>query len=423
MALQYMTSRERIVAAVNHQEPDLLPIDFGGMRSTGISAIAYNRLKAHLGIKGGQTRLYDIFQQLAEPEEEVLRRLGGDVVQLHRYEPSFGINIERWKPGALPDGSPCLEPEELNPQVAPNGDRLIVDSEGRTVAIMPRGSLYYNQVLHPFANCLTPADIDAVGFPRMSMKEIEFLRANAKRLHDETDYAILGAFGGNILEGGQFAFGYERFMYLLAAEPDLVAYFCERLTEAYLDDLRTYLDAVGEYIQVIQMGDDLGTQAGPQLSVPMYREMIRPYHERQFRYIRENSNVAVFLHCCGAVSEYIPDLIEAGVQILNPVQITAAGMEPRRLKREYGKDLCFWGGGARMQTTVLNGSCQDIRREVRELIDIFSPGGGYVFNQVHNILANISPERVLAIYDTALDYRKEQLARIVGHKPDTFAPQ
>lgn len=402
-----MTPRERIVAAINHQTSDVLPIDFGGMRSTGISAIAYARLKEHLGITGGAVRVYDIFQQLAEPEEPVLRRMGGDVVQLHRLAPSFGIPITEWKESALPDGTPCLAPAEFNPVREPNGDLAIYDGQTK-IAVMPPASYYFNPVHHPFAECETEADVDRIPIAEITDQELDFLARNAKALYEGTDYAILGAFGGNILEAGQMDFGYGRFMFLLAANPALVHHYFERITEAYLRDLDKYLAAVGRYIQVIQMGDDLGTQGGPQMSTAMYREMIKPYHARIYRHARTKSQAAVFLHCCGGVYDLIPDLIDAGVQILNPVQISAAGMDPVRLKREFGRELTFWGGGANMQYTVPTGSIERIKSEVRELIDIFAPGGGFVFNQVHNIQANVPPEKVLAIYDTALEYRARQ---------------
>lgn len=406
---QRMTPRERIIAAINHQETDVLPIDFGGMRSTGINAVAYRKLKKYLGLTTGHVRVYDIFQQLAEPEESILRRMGGDVMQLHRLAPSFGIPINAWKEGSLADGSPGLVPAGLNPIRNERGDFVIYDGE-TPIAVMPAGSNYYNPLHHPYANCKTEADIDRIPLAEIADAELAFLTQNARRLHDETDYAILGAFGGNILEAGQMDFGYGRFMFLLAANPALIHHYFERITEAYLRDLEKYLAAVGDTIQVIQVGDDLGTQTGPQISPTMYREMIQPYHRRIYQYIREHSRAAVFLHCCGAVFDLIPDLIDAGVQILNPVQISAAGMDPFRLKREFGKDLTFWGGGANMQYTVPSGSLETIRQEVRELIEIFSPGGGFVFNQVHNIQANVAPDKVLAIYDTALEYRAEQQA-------------
>jgi len=408
-----MTPRERILAALAHCEPDVLPIDFGGMRSTGINAMAYGRLKRHLGIEGGAIRVYDVFQQLAEPEEPVLKRMGGDVVQLHRLAPSFGIPIDEWKNDTLSDGTPCLVPAGLNPIRNERGD-LLLYHHGVLIASMPAGYDYYNPIHHPMSDCRTRADIDKFPVERISDPELAFLRATARRLDETTDYAILGSFGGNILEAGQLSFGYERFMCLLGSEPDLVRHYFERLTAGYLADLERYLDAVGEFIQVIQFGDDLGGQSGPQISARMYRELIKPCHQALYRYARQRSRAQVFLHCCGSIRSFIPDLIDAGVQILNPVQISAKNMDPTDLKREFGRDLVFWGGGANMQYVVPTGTLDEIRADVRRLIDIFAPGGGFVFNQVHNIQSNVPPEKVLAIYDTALEYRREQRGRAPG---------
>ncbi len=402
-----MTSRGRIQAAINHQEPDVLPIDFGGMRSTGIAAIAYARLKEYLGIRKGHLRVYDIFQQLAEPEEPILKRMGGDVIQLHRLAPSFGIPITEWKESKLQDGTPCLVPAGLNPVKMENGDLAIITGK-IPVAVMPAGSYYYDQVHHGYADCETKEDIDRKPIAEISDTELEFLKKNAAEMFHKTDYAILGAFGGNILEAGQTAFGYEKFMFLLAAEPGLVHHYFEIITAAYLRDLKKYLDAVGDYIQVIQMGDDLGAQNGPLISTAMYRELIKPYHQVQFQFIRKHSSAAVFLHCCGGIRQLIPELIDAGVQILNPVQISAQGMDPASLKKEFGKNLVFWGGGANMQHTVPNGTVGQIKDETRRLIETFAPGGGYIFNQVHNIQANVPPEKIMAIYDTALNYRRSR---------------
>jgi len=402
-----MTSRERILAAIKHQEPDILPIDFGGMRSTGINTLAYVQLKKYLGITAGNVRVYDLFQQLAEPEDSVLRRMGGDVIQLHRLAPSFGIPIDQWKDWTLADGSPCLVPECFNPVRLADGGLGIYHGD-TLIAIMPAGNYYFNLVHHPYAGCETGQDIDRIPIAEISGQELDFLAGNARKMFENTDYAILGAFGGNILEAGQAAFGYEKFMLLIAAEPGLVRHFFERITEAYLRGLEKYLAAVGKYIQIIQMGDDLGAQNGPQISPAMYREMIKPYHRAQFQYLREHTRASVFFHCCGAIYDLIPDLIEAGVQILNPVQISARGMDPARLKREFGKDLVFWGGGADMQQTVPNKTLDQIRDETKKLIEIFAPGGGYVFNQVHNIQADVPPEKVMAIYDTAQTFRRNR---------------
>ena len=229
------------------------------------------------------------------------------------------------------------------------------------------------------------------------------MEQEVRDLYYGTDKAILMSFGGNILEAGETLWGFEKFFEYMMIEPDLVHAWLEKMTDAYMADLEKILPRVAPFIQVIQFGDDLGSQQSPLISPSLYREMIKPYHARLFGYVRKHyPEVKVFLHSCGAIFDLIPDLLDAGVQILNPVQISANGMDPARLKGMFGKDLVFWGGGANMQHTVLEGSLRDIEEEVSTLIDHFAPGGGFVFNQVHNIQANVSPERILAIYDTAL---------------------
>ncbi len=404
--MREMTSRERIIEAMNHRKTDVLPIDFGAMRSSGISAIAYHNLKKYLGMEGKPAKLYDVFQQLAEPELEVVDRLGGDVVQAHRLCPAFGIPIKAWKAGKLQDGSDCIVPEGYSPVKNVEGNLEIRDGE-TVIAKMPANGYYFDQVHQPYENVKTEDDIDRIPIPEITDEELEFLKAQVKHLYETTDKAILVSFGGNILEAGQIGWGFEKFYMDLALKPDLVHYWLNKLTDGYVRDLEKFMCAVGKYANIIQFGDDLGTQEAPQISPSMYREMIKPYHARQYQFVRNNyPNVKVFLHSCGGIFDIIPDLIDAGVEVLNPVQISAKGMDPVKLKKEYGKHLTFWGGGANMQYTVNQGTVDDIRKEVRELIEIFSPGGGFVFNQVHNIQANVPPEKILAIYDTALEYRK-----------------
>jgi len=404
--VRIINPRERIRTALNHKEPDILPIDFGGMRSTGIHAIAYNRLVNYLGFKNKKVKVYDIFQQLAEPDMEIIDLLGGDVVQAHRLCPAFGISIESWKESKLQDGSDCLVPENFKPVVNEYGDYDIIQGN-IVIARMPRKGLYFDQIYRPYAQAETTVDIDRVPIDSMTNEEIEFLKEGTKKLHMNIDKAVLMAYGGNIFEAGQINFGYEKFYIDIALNKRFMHYYFEKLTENYLNELSRLLPVVSEYIDLIQFGDDLGTQIAPQISVEMYREMIKPYHKRIYRYVRDTfPNLKVFLHCCGAISNYIPDLIDVGVEVINPVQISARGMDPQKLKKEFGKDLTFWGGGANMQETVVKGTIQDIKDEVRRLIEIFSPGGGYVFNQVHNIQANIEPEKIMAIYETAKEYRK-----------------
>ena len=401
-----MTSRERIFETLAHREPEELAIDFGGMRSTGIHAVAYRRLVEHLGLKLPPPRLYDVYQQLAEPQPEVVARLGGDVYQAHQRCPAFGIPIdEGWREFRMQDGTKVMAPDGYRPVPEENGTSyLYVD--GVRFAAKPASSLYFDQIVHPYEHCETEADIDAVPLEPWGERELAFIERECREIWENTDKAILVSIGGNIYEAGEGDFGFENFLVYLLTEPDLMHYYFNRITDVYMTNLRNLLPRIEKYRPVLQFGDDLGTQEAPQISVQTYREMIKPYHARQFRFVRDNFPRAyVFLHSCGAIRPLIPDLIDAGVQILNPVQISARDMDPAALKREFGKDLTFWGGGANAQKTMLFGTPEQAAAEARELIGIFAPGGGFVFNQVHNIQPGIPPENILAVYDTALAYR------------------
>ncbi|MCW3489984.1 uroporphyrinogen decarboxylase family protein [Dethiobacter alkaliphilus] len=403
-----LTSRERVRMALRHEEPDKVPIDFGAMRSTGINAMAYNELKKYLNIDT-PTKVYDIFQQLAEPEEKILNILGADVVQLHRLRPSFGIDNLSWKEAKLQDGSEALVPSGLNPVINEHGDQdIIVD--GNVIARMPKDGFYYDYMHRPYKDAKTMDDIDKVLIEEISDEEIEYLKVQAKKLYEETDRAILGNFGGSVFEQGQVEWGYEKYYLEMALNPDLVRYYLDKKVDAYMRDLKKYLAAVGEYIDVINFSDDLGTQENSQISREMYKNIFKPYHAKMFQYVRENyPHVKVFIHSCGAILDMIPELIDAGLEVLNPVQISARNMDPAHLKKEFGKHLSFWGAGVSTQTTLSFGTIEEIKQEVKDLTEIFAPGGGFVFSQIHNIQAKVSPEKVMAVYDTInsiRDYKK-----------------
>jgi uroporphyrinogen decarboxylase len=339
-------------------------------------------------------------QQLAEPEDDILDRLHADVVQVHRLEPSFGIPIDRWKEGELPDGTPVMVPERFEPVRLPDGTWEIRD-RGTAIARMTSGGLYFDPVHFPLAGAETEADLDR-GFtwPAISDQELAFIRAQAQRLRP-TGRAVLLCFGGNIFEGGQFLMGYQNYMCAIAGNPRLIAALGDRLAAWHVAALDRLLPAVEGLVDVIACGDDLGLQRGLQIAVEDYRRLVKPYHARIYRHIREHSSARLFLHSCGAIADLLPDLIEAGVQIINPVQISARGMEPERLKREFGRDLTFWGGGCDTQQVLPRGTPDEIRAEVRRNMQAFKPGGGFVFTQVHNILANVPPENIRVLYDTA----------------------
>jgi uroporphyrinogen decarboxylase len=406
-----MTSRERVRAALRHQEADRVPIDLGAMRSSGIQAIAYNRLKAHLGIEGGQTMLFDIMQQLAQPEMTIVDRFHLDALPLPRA--AIGLNLTRpqWKPWRLPDGSPAIIPDGLEQLSRDDGGLEIRDEAGHIRYRMPAGGLYYEPVYAPLADASTVAEIEAWQPPSISDAELDWLAAEAKLLRSTTDKAILGLTGLKIYEGAQSARGWQRFMEDLAGQPAMAEALLQRLADSACANLARYLDAVGETIDIVQMGDDLGTQNGPQLSPRMYRRLVKPYQRQVWQFAKARSGLPLFLHCCGGIYPLIPDLIEAGVDILNPVQISAVGMDPVRLKAEFGRDLVFWGGGADTQHILPEATPQEVADHVRRQIDILAPGGGFVFTQVHNIQANVPPENIVAMLNAVFEHGSYDLIR------------
>jgi uroporphyrinogen decarboxylase len=397
-----MTSRERVLKAICHEEPDRIPIDFGGMASTGIMAIAYDRLKKHLGMTGGEVRIFDMAQQLAEVEQEVLSRFEVDVISLGN---SLGEAPEFWKPWKLPNGADCKIPVgvDLRPDEVSGG--WLIWENGLPMQRMSPGSLYFFEAIHPLAGLTTAEELQYVPRPIISDEELRFLEMRAKALYENTEFAIMANFGGNILETANSLRGFSRFMLDLAAGGAFTDDLIGGIVETQLANLTLFLQAVGRYVQIIQFGDDLGMQDRLIISRSMYQKYIFPGHQTLYQYVHQNSNCAVFLHSCGSISPLIPDLIAAGVNILNPVQTSAKNMDPRKLKDEFGKQITFWGGGCDTQHVLPFASPDEVTRHVRDQIEIFAPGGGFIFNQVHNIQADIPPENIVAMFDTARGFR------------------
>jgi len=411
-----MNSRERVLAAIDHKEPDRVPIDQGSNRSSGIMAIAYNRLKAFLGVAGGGTFVYDMVQQLAEPEPWYLDRFHVDAVDLGRAFTSPA----RLQPWVLPDGSPALAPHWFQAERQPDGGLLYRSPAGRVIARMPQGSLYLDQAYwpllgpdglestEPLAEAMAQVMWGAVGAAPfdepLTDARLDEIAAAAKRLYETTDYCLTLPVGCNLFEWCQWLFGMENLYVYLATEKQKLARFLDRLTELHLETLQRLLPRVRGYVQVLVVGDDLGMQMGPKISPAMYRELFLPRHQRIYRFAREASGAHILLHSCGAIYELIPSLIEAGVEILNPVQTSTRHMEPERLKREFGRDITFWGGGCDTQQVLAYGTPAQVRDDVRRRLDIFMPGGGFIWNQIHNIMANVPPENIVAMLDAAYEF-------------------
>jgi uroporphyrinogen decarboxylase len=415
-----MTKRERVQSALSHREPDKVPIDLGAMRSTGITAVAYSHLKKYLGVTAGNTYVYDVVQQLAQPEMPILDYVEADVIDLGR---AFLGEERDWKDFVLPDGSPAKIPAyaDLEPDGA--GGWLARSKDGTVIGTMPRDAFYLSQSYFPLQDwdgrSLAPLEklpdlMDKVtwgAFPTapwhkpLEKEHLADIRKRAKQLFETTDYAIMAAFGGNLLEWGQFLCRIDRFLADLIEAPNKAEALLDMLTELHLENLEKFLDAIEGYVQVIQMGDDLGTQRAPQISPQMYRRFFKPRHKQIYEEVRRRKGVHLFLHSCGSIVDLLPDLIEIGVEIINPVQTSARGMDPERLKREFGRDLTFWGGGCDTQHLLPSGTEREIDEQVRRRMEIFGPGGGFVFTQVHNILPNVPPQNIVAMVEAAKTYR------------------
>jgi len=404
-----MTSRERVTAALEHEETDRIPIDVGGTRISGISAVAYRSLLEYLG-RDEEVRVYDIKQQLAMPSVEMIRRLGGDVVQLTRLGPTTGmpfLRIDRWREGKLTDGRPCLVPEGYDPIFLEDGS-LEIHRDGAVFARRPAGGLYFDVVANPLRDAETPEDIDAYVWPDpWSEREEAFLESEIERLYHGTDMALFGGlpvFDCSFFELGQYFFGFENLLMNFYLKRDMMEYWLDRVLEHHLGTLEKFLAVAGPYICAIQMNDDFGAQENMLISPELYREMIKPRQRKWIEFVKERTEAKIFLHCDGAVADILDDLVEIGVEILNPLQAGARGMEPEKIKKRYGRNLVLWGGGVDTQKTLPFGSVEEIRKEVEERISILAPGGGYVFATIHNIQSDIPPEKIIAVFETAKRY-------------------
>ncbi len=405
-----MKSRERVMRALNHQEPDRVPLDFGGHRSSGIMAIAYNKLKKFLGITSGDIYVYDFIQQLALIEPEVLDRFGVDVIELGR---GFGHDPSYWRDWVLPDGTPCKIPSFIQP-VKKGNDWYVYDKEGTLITIQKEGCLYFEQSIYPLADsddtsfdnldsALNKVMWCSLGSPPAPLgnnaEDLQKKAEGAKALRQSTDRAIVGLFGGNLLEIGQMLFRNDNFLMMLAGEPLRAHRLLDRLVELHLGNLEKFMSSVGPYIDIINFGDDLGMQAGPQISPKMYKEFFQLRHQFLWNTAKKLGNVKVMLHTCGDIYRLLPHLIKAGLDIVNPVQTTCREMDPARLKREFGKDMVFWGGGCNTRNILPCGTPEEVYADVRSNIRILAPGGGFVFQQIHNVMADVPPENIVAMLE------------------------
>jgi len=398
-----MTSRERILAALSHEPVDRVPIDFGGTRQSGISVFSYARLRKYLGCDPARLcRVFDVFQMLAEIEPVIAERLGSDCVALNRRAVAFGLPNENWRSFRLPTGLEVEVPGAFNPVEGEDG-ALTLMREGQAIAVMPAGGFYFDRLeKHPGA---LHVDLDAWSPPRLTPADLDHFHRESLRLYRETDRAIVAAMGPPYeLFYGLGQGDFNAWMTTLASEPDYVRGLYRKLVDVWIENLEAFHGAVGDQVQVLQICDDFGTQRAPFLSVRMFRDLVLPAYKRGLDWVHQNTSWKVMLHSDGAIAPLLPSIIEMGVDILNPVQTTAAGMDPDYLKRTFGASLVFWGGSCDSQGTLAHGTPGQVAAETARNLEAFSRQSGFVCASIHNIQADVPPENIVALFDTALQH-------------------
>ncbi len=379
-----MNQRQRVLQALNHQEPDRIPIDLGATIVSSITKSAYIDLKNYLGMPLEEITMLDHVQQLPYLDEALVQRFDVDfrMVQL---------------PSATAPG--------LNYYT--EGDYYaFIDRWGSKLHMPKEGGLYFDWVDFPFTEPTEEA-LDRYTWPRPDPQEyILRLRDQAKMLYEKTEFALVGSavIGGGIFEQPARTMGLQNFLMALITEPQFADRLMDKITDIYIESCNNYLDEIGEYIQVFTFWDDVCGQDGWLIRPDLYRKLIKPKQRRLVEAIKRKTNARLFYHSCGATFDLIPDLIEIGFDILNPVQVSARGMDTKRLKQVFGKDITFWGGGVDTQHVLPFGNQQEVIDEVKRRIDDLAPGGGFVFAAVHNIQAFVPPQNIVAAFDTALEY-------------------
>lgn len=419
-----MTSRERVRRTINHKLPDRIPLDLGATQVTGIQALIYARLKEALGIRTGEIKVYEPFQMLAEVEEEVRKLLGVDTVGIYSPQTMFGFKNENWKPFKMFDGTEVLVSGHFEYDILDNGDLVLYPRGDRTAppsARMPKGGFYFDNLVRqePIDEVeLDPRKWVEETYDLYSEEDLHHLEDIARFYYENTEYSLVGNFWGaglgdiaivpgpHIRHPGGIRDPEEWFMSLAIRKQYIQDLFGFQY-ELEMKNLKMYREALGDRLDVIVMGGtDFGQQRGPFIAPETYRELFKPYHKATNDWVHQNTPWKTFVHTCGSVAAFLDDFAEAGFDILNPVQISAAGMAPGFLKDGYGDRFIFWGGGVDTQKTLPFGTPDNVRREVAENMEVFGRGGGYVFNTVHNIQATVPVNNLLAMFEAFKEKRQ-----------------
>jgi hypothetical protein len=419
-----MNSRERLTTALNHQQPDRVPLDLGGSATTGIhvNSVYLLRQALELDPPGTPVKVVEPYQLLGEVKPDLIEGLGIDVIGISGSKNMFGFRNENWKPWTTFNGTPVLVPEAFNTDPEPDGDILMYPEGDKSVppsGRMPAGGFYFDAIIRqpPIdEQTLNPQD-NLEEFDPISDGDLAYFEREIKQAYAQTDKAILANFGstafGDIalvpatqLKHPKGIRDVAEWYMSTIIRRDYVWTVFEKQCEIGLQNLAKIYETVGDRVTAVFLtGTDFGTQSGPFISPNAYRGLYQPFHKQINDWVHHNTTWKTFIHSCGSVFRLIPDFIEAGFDILNPVQTSAADMAPEALKTEFGKDIVFWGGGIDTQQTLPFGTPEEIRTQVAERMRIFGQNGGFVFNTIHNIQAGVPQENLVALFEAVADYR------------------
>ena len=419
-----MTSRERIIEALNHRETDRVPLDLGGggvVCGMHVSTVYRLRQALRLDPPGTPVKVVEPSQMLGEIKPDLLEAVGGDVVNVHLRNAKFGIPLEDWKPWTLFDGTPVLVPGLFNTEPDADGGVSQYPQGDRTCGPsmkMPKDGFYFDGIsrqgeidddnLDPADNCeefglYSDGDID---YLKRQMDEVRGLGKAVFLSLGGMGFGDVGSVTGPALKHPKGIRDVAEWYMSLSMRPDYVAAVFERQCEVAIANLERVHAALGdEPVAIYVSGTDFGAQNGPLIAPRKYRTLFKPYQKRINDWLHEHTDWKAFMHSCGSILPFIPDMIEAGWDIINPVQTSAENMDPRELKAKFGDRVTFWGGGVDTQHTLPTAMPDEIRAEVRRNLEIFAPGGGYVFNPIHNVQSGVPVENLLAMYETVRNYK------------------
>lgn len=417
-----MTSRQRILETINHRQPDRVPVDLGSTGQTGMNASTLYRLRKALGLEEHPIEISEIFQLLGKVDPDMMQYAGADVIGLNNPSNMFGVPDGPLKPFRMPDGTPTLIAQGNEYDVAEDGSVYMYPQGNRSVGPsghMPAGGSFFDNINRApefDEDDLTPAEDFKDDFGILDDATARYLEDKSKALYEGTDYAIIGNLGGAGLGDSAMVPGphvlapkgirkFDDWLMAHMLYPEYIQEVFEMQTQTMLKNLEIYRQAVGDRIQIVWIsGTDFGTQNGEFFRPEVFRELYKPYYQRINDWVHQNTPWKTFYHCCGSIVNYLDDFVEMGVDILNPVQLSARGMDAHMLKEKYGDKLVFWGGGVDTQQTLPFGTPEQVRQQVKERLDILSKGGGYVFAPIHNVVAKTPVENLIAMYEAVKEF-------------------